>query len=177
MYFHKRRIGIAFAFLTGYGILCYNTTKHPKENVRLAIAGSIANMACDCLFHIVDTVNIRSKVVDVTQTVQRSAFEQVKAIYKKEGMFGFGKGFSACFYGSIICGLIYFYLYKSIKQKYYQVFGEKCNFYLAVLVTTIIAELFTIMAYFPFDLIKCRLQSKNFHFKYQNLPHAFKYEI
>tara|TARA_B110000285_G_C14937619_1_gene520395 strand:+ start:302 stop:739 length:438 start_codon:yes stop_codon:yes gene_type:complete len=31
--------------------------------------------------------------------------------------------------------------------------------------------------HYPYDLIKCRLQSKNYIFKYKNLPHAFKKEI
>jgi hypothetical protein len=34
-----------------------------------------------------------------------------------------------------------------------------------------------LIIYYPYDLIKCRLQSKNFHFKYRNLPHAFTKEI
>ena len=29
----------------------------------------------------------------------------------------------------------------------------------------------------PKDIIKCRLQSNNFLFKYQNIPHAFRKEI
>ena len=42
---------------------------------------------------------------------------------------------------------------------------------------SIIAESLTILVHFPYDLIKCRLQSKNYIFKYKNLPHAFKKEI
>lgn len=40
-----------------------------------------------------------------------------------------------------------------------------------------IAEAVTILFHFPYDMIKCRLQSKNYYFKYKNLPHAFKKEI
>jgi hypothetical protein len=40
-----------------------------------------------------------------------------------------------------------------------------------------VAEFFTLLVYYPYDLIKCRLQSKNYFFKYQNLPHAFSKEI
>ena len=39
---------------------------------------------------------------------------------------------------------------------------------------SIIAEALTLIAHFPYDMIKCRLQSKNYFFKYKNLPHAFK---
>ena len=30
---------------------------------------------------------------------------------------------------------------------------------------------------YPYDLIKCRLQSVNEIYKYENLPHAFKKEL
>lgn len=43
--------------------------------------------------------------------------------------------------------------------------------------SSIIAEMLTITVHFPYDLIKCRIQSKNYIFKYKNLPHAFKKEI
>lgn len=42
---------------------------------------------------------------------------------------------------------------------------------------SVFSEMLTILVHFPFDLIKCRLQSKNYHFKYKNLPHAFRKEI
>ena len=38
------------------------------------------------------------------------------------------------------------------------------------------AEAFTISLKYPFDLVKCRLQSVNYLFKYQSIPHAFKKE-
>ena len=31
--------------------------------------------------------------------------------------------------------------------------------------------------YYPFDLVKCRLQSGHYQFKYRNIPHAFAKEI
>lgn len=92
-------------------------------------------------------------------------------------MYGFGRGFSACFYGSILCGITYFYLYKSIKLQFYNVFGKEINPLFVFLGASILAECLTIGVHFPFDLIKCRLQSKNYVFKYKNLPHAFRKEI
>ena len=62
MYFHKRRIIVGGLFCTAYGALCYSTMTHSKEAVRLGIAGSIANCICECAFHLIDTLNIRSKV-------------------------------------------------------------------------------------------------------------------
>ena len=39
------------------------------------------------------------------------------------------------------------------------------------------AEAMCLFLKYPFDLIKCRLQSVNYIFKYQNLVHAFRKEI
>ena len=62
VYFHKKRIGIGLTFCGAYGLLCKYTTNHYSEAVRLGMAGSLANCACECVFHIIDTVNIRAKV-------------------------------------------------------------------------------------------------------------------
>jgi hypothetical protein len=110
VYFHKRRILVFFGFSASYGVACYSMTNFPVEAVRLGVAGSLANMICETGFHIIDTVNIRSKVSD--SATQSSTLQQVKKIYVKEGLYGFGRGFSACYYGSIFCGFSYFFLYK-----------------------------------------------------------------
>jgi hypothetical protein len=101
----------------------------------------------------------------------------VRSIFRSEGLAGFGKGFSACFYGSVFCGITYFSLYKLFKLKLYEILGDDCNPTYIFLLGSIIAEVFTIIVHFPFDLIKCRLQTKNFQFRYKNLPHAFRKEI
>ena len=95
----------------------------------------------------------------------------------KEGPQGFTKGLSACFYGSIFSGFVYFFLYKKIKLSLYDYFEGNISPVIVFLVASMIAEIFTIVVHFPYDLVKCRLQSKNNIFKYKNLPHAFKQEI
>ena len=59
----------------------------------------------------------------------------------------------------------------------YSYFGADTNPTLVFLCAAIISEIFTIIVHFPYDLVKCRLQSKNNIFKYKNLPHAFRKEI
>jgi hypothetical protein len=59
----------------------------------------------------------------------------------------------------------------------YQHYGYECNPTFVFLAASTIAESITLLVRFPFDLIKCRLQSKNYIFKYKNLPHAFRKEI
>ena len=77
----------------------------------MGVAGSLANLLVEAGFHFVDTVNVRAKVSDK----HMSSIGMVKKIYRKEGLFGFSKGFSACFYGSVACGFLYFALYKLYK--------------------------------------------------------------
>jgi solute carrier family 25 protein 38 len=137
------------------------------------MAGSLANCVCESTFHFVDTVNIKAKV----DPNQKSTYQQVRAIYTKEGLFGFGRGFSACFYGSIFCGFYYFYLYKNIKNILFGHFGENSNHSMIYLSSAMISEMLTILVHFPYDMVKCRLQTKNYHFKYKNLFHAFSKEL
>lgn len=176
LYFHKRRVIIGLLFGSGYVYFCKSTTNHPSEAIRLGVAGSIANMLCETIFHIVDTVNIRSKVAD-SKSPQGGTYQQVRAIYKKEGVFGFGRGFSACLYGSIFCGFTYFALYKAIKMHINEKYGKEVNPALVFFLASFVSECLTILVHFPYDLVKCRLQSKNYIFKYKNLPHAFQKEI
>jgi hypothetical protein len=80
----------------------------------------------------------------------------VRKIYQAEGIYGFSRGFSAMFYGSVICGFIYFAGYKFLKNYLKEYFGpekESMAFFLA----SFIAEFFTLIVYYPYDLIKCRL--------------------
>ena len=80
------------------------------------------------------------------------------------------------FYGSVICGFIYFSGFKLLKN-YFSETMEKSNPTLTVFLASFIAEFFTLLVYYPYDLVKCRLQSKNYHFKYRSVPHAFHKEI
>jgi len=97
----------------------------------------------------------------------------MQRIYQKEGLFGFAKGFSACYYGSPLYGFIFFYFYKQIKLWFKEVFGDTINPIYVFISASLVAEAWAMVVGFPFDLIKCRLQSKNNLYKYKNLPEAF----
>ena len=135
----------------------------------MGVAGSLANTAVEAAFHFADTVNVRAK----TTSGNASSLHILTSIYRQEGLTGFTRGFSACFYGSVFCGFLYFSLYKLFKLHLSGYLTPPPLFFVA----SFIAELFTLLVYYPFDLIKCRLQSKNYIFKYKNLPHAFMKEI
>lgn len=119
----------------------------------MGIAGSVSNMIVEVIFHFLDTVNVRTKVSDKNM----SSLNMIKNIYRKEGIGGFSKGFSACFYGSIACGFIYFSLYKIFKGMFKEWLGESVNIAWTFFFASLFAELITLLVYYPYDLIKCRL--------------------
>lgn len=90
---------------------------------------------------------------------------------------GFGRGFSAAFYGGIIYGFAYFSIYKVLKGYFRDYFDNTVDLALVYLLASFTTEVLTLSVKFPYDLIKCRLQSVNYIFKYQNLPHAFNKEV
>lgn len=119
----------------------------------MGVAGSLANLIVESLFHFADTVNVRAKTSDTN----RSTLSTVGHIYNKEGLVGFSRGFSACYYGGIACGFIYFSLYKLFKVYAKEYLGPSFNIAWTYLIASFFAELFTLTVYYPFDLIKCRL--------------------
>jgi len=141
----------------------------------MGVAGSLANICVETGFHFVDTINIRSKAASSAQS--DSIMSMVNKIWAKEGVYGFGKGFSACFYGAAASGFIYFSLYKFLKGTFKEIFGGVYDMAFCYLLASFFAECTTLLVQYPYDLIKCRLQSVNYIFKYQNLPHAFRKEI
>ena len=68
-------------------------------------------------------------------------------------------------------------MYKTTKLQLYAALGKDTNPTLVYLLASTVAEAIPIIFHFPYDMIKCRLQSKNYYFKYKNLPHAFRKEL
>lgn len=141
--------------------------------LRFGIAGSIANVTIESVFHFADTVNIRAKASEKSV----STASMISKIYGQEGVRGFGRGFSAAFYGGIIYGFFYFAIYKVIKGYFKDYFDGTVDMAVCYLLAAFTTEVITLSVKYPYDLIKCRLQSVNYVFKYQNLPHAFQKEI
>jgi len=59
----------------------------------------------------------------------------------------------------------------------YQNFGQKLHSSLIFLTSAFMAECVTLMIYYPYDLVKSRLQTSNRVFGYKSLLHAFQKEI
>jgi hypothetical protein len=63
-YFHRKRIFVAASFLASYGYVSKLAVNHPNEYIRMGIAGSVAHVTVEAMFHFVDTVNVRAKLGD-----------------------------------------------------------------------------------------------------------------
>ena len=81
------------------------------EVLRIGAAGSITVLVGESTFYCIDAVNTRSKMLNENVGFR----EMVSRILKNEGIYGLYKGYSATFYGTIIYGYLYFFLYKASK--------------------------------------------------------------
>ena len=72
-------------------------------------------------------------------------FSLVNKIWQKEGLYGFGKGFSACFYGAAACGFIYFALYKALKGVFKDYFGDNVEMAVCYMLASFSAETLTLL--------------------------------
>jgi len=114
-YFHRRRIGVNILMVSMLSGVAYNFKDSDNEILRMAIAGCLAHTTVETSFHMVDTVNIRSKANPTSGNT--TMLSLVSKIWQKEGLIGFGRGFSAAFYGAVMSGFSYFFLYTLFKQK------------------------------------------------------------
>lgn len=119
-------------------------------------------------FYFMDAINFNSKVREETLSFSKMVTE----IYKKEGIYGFFKGYSVSFYASILYGLVYFTLYKLLKNILEPLFWENSS--LLYISSSIIANFISLGVYYPFILIKTRWLSSNEKYKYTSLSEALK---
>lgn len=80
-------------------------------------------------------------------------------------MIGFGRGLSASLYGALFSGFTYFYIYTYLKKfipaQYTTITGKEMEYGTVCLLSGFFGEFVNLGIKFPFDLIKCRLQSAN----------------
>ena len=74
LYFYKKRIFVGSGFCVAFGIICKQNTNHKSEALRLGLAGAITNCICECSFHLIDTTNIRMKVVGDGGATKKSTY-------------------------------------------------------------------------------------------------------
>lgn len=153
LHFHKRRVAVSAFCVGAYTVTCVSATKWQSEVLRFGIAGSIANVIIETAFHCADTVNIRAKA----SKTNVSTTSMISKIYAQEGIKGFGRGFSAMFYGGIVYGFCFFAIYKVIKGYFKDYFDGSVDLAICYLLASFTTEVLTLSVKYPYDLIKCRL--------------------
>jgi len=72
---------------------------------------------------------------------------------------------------------VFFGTYKALKDILRNYFDGSVDLAICYLIASCATEIITLSVKYPYDLIKCRLQSAHQKFKYRNLPDAFTKEI
>jgi hypothetical protein len=123
-------------------------------------------------FYYIDLINAKSKMLEVNVGIT----EMMKRVFKEDGLAGFYKGFSASYYSAIISGFIYFYLYKAVKVHLIEHFHPTSEVMLTLTYATssTIAEVISLILYYPYEMIKVRLMTKNHIYRYFSVGDAFK---
>ena len=159
--------GVAYVFAGVY----FRKSKY--EYIRMGFAGSVAQIATEFFFHPLDVVNTRVKAEIVRKV---DALQMSRRIFSKEGLFGFTHGLSVTYYSSLIGGLIYFSTYKFFKKLLKQENSEdnaNINFF-AYLLSSCIGELFFMVIYYPFDLVRTRMQTRTKLHTYNGIIDGFR---
>ena len=102
-----------------------------------------------------------------------------RKVIKEEGIAGLYKGYTACYYSSILYGYLYFYLYKGFKHyvKDTDAFrahqGSTPVNAMVYASASTFAEIISLFIYYPFELTKIRLLTKNDIYKYTSVSVSY----
>ncbi|TNV77489.1 hypothetical protein FGO68_gene7830 [Halteria grandinella] len=162
----------SWAFFTAsMAFTFYKAPSLQEPILRYACAGTAATLFCEVIMHGIDTVNMRSKIINGPKLY---VFELIKL----EGFSSLMRGIQPVLYGYFIASLVYFYAYAQSKQVlsellFKQESGQEVRiteqgqqqptsiYYKTMAVSFIgsgFAEFLSLAFYYPFDLIKTRMQ-------------------
>ena len=131
--------------------------------MRIGAAGSITTLIGESSFYFIDAINARSKVLEQNLSIT----EMSKKVIREEGIGGLFKGYTACYYSSVLYGYLYFYIYKGLKGylKDTETFKSSSkSMHLKALIyasASTVAEIISLFIYYPYELVKIRLLTKN----------------
>ena len=154
-------------FSIGFCYLANYNRGNKNEILRIGFAGAIAQFVTEFLFHPIDVINTRTKAEISVGNV--NSYIMIRRIIDKEGFYGFWRGASVTFYGSLIGGMIYFSTYKYLKnhmKKYESPVGGHLHTF-AYLISSLLGETMFLIFYYPYDLIRTRMQTRMSGFEYK----------
>lgn len=153
-------------FIGSMAFTFYKAPTLDQQILRYACAGTAATLFCEVIMHGIDTVNMRSKIINGPKLY---VFELIKL----EGFSSLMRGIQPVLYGYFIASLVYFYSYamsKSLLNSYLfkqenaassESTADNSIYYKTMAVSFIgsgFAEFLSLAFYYPFDLIKTRMQ-------------------
>jgi len=142
-----------------------------KEFLIIGCCGATSQLISDFSLHAVDTINVRLKSTHADITVK----EMSKRIHKKYGIRGFFNGLSATICGSITGGFVYFTAYmmmKNIMKKFIP--HEEEFIFLRNLFSAGLTEFVALIVFYPFEMVKTRMQSNRYYYNYNNVFDGLK---
>lgn len=86
--------------------------------LRFALAGTCSTVAVELMTHAIDTVNMRSKVINGSKFY-------VYGIFKLQGFSQLFTGVQAVIYGYVVSSMLYFYVYAKLKEKFNLTYDKK----------------------------------------------------
>ncbi len=153
--------------------------KTPGDTFKVGCAGALTQCVSEVVLHCIDTVNVRCKG-GKGRIRSYSVIQNLLKEYGAKGLLKLFVGINATFYASAIGGIVYFTLYKKakifIKKIWKSDDNDKNAFrsFMRYFLAAIISEVAALVVYFPFEVMKTRLQTSNDRYKYKSLPDAFK---
>ena len=125
------------------------------------LAGTTATVSVELASHIIDTMNMRSKILDSQTSFYDRQKQQslVKRLFRRENM----RGYQLVVHGYFLSCLLFFFVQHKCKSFTLDDSGNSSsNFkiiqtFLLSLIGTAIAELAALPIYYPYDLIKVRM--------------------
>jgi len=170
-----RNAGSGYKLAAGMftGVMAYTYIKGPtvkNEIYRWGLAGIASTLFVELACQPIDTLNMKAKV--------KKKFVMLKFLQNK-GVGSLMRGIQPVIYGMAISSFVYFMLYKKAKD-YMKVKMEVHNIDKTSLLSVFamsagastFANLWAIGLYYPFDLVKTRMQIVG-EYKYKNIADAF----
>lgn len=161
-----------FGVCFGTGVYLLKDSQY--QAVRLGLAGALAQFTTEFIYHPIDTINTKTKAEIHSENL--NAYKMIRRIAEKEGFIGYWRGASATYYGSLMGGVIYFSLYKYLKiffKKFEDPNSDKISVFV-YLSSSLVSELLFIFFYYPFDLIRTRMQTRIPQFAYKGPVDGFR---
>lgn len=173
--FRMRYAGAGYKLACGMftGILGYTYLKGPElksEIYRCGLAGIASTLVMEVACQPIDTLNMKAKVEKKFVFIQ---------FIKRKGMKSLMRGIQPVVYGMAASSFLYFILYKRLKD-FAKVKMDAHNIdktslssvFLMSAGASTLANLCAIGLYYPFDLVKTRMQVVG-EYKYRNIVDAF----